>query len=190
MIVTDTDNIYPANYTTVLEISSVDATIQTDTNNYLDNLSLNYFKDGLDTGIATLVEGGDISFPATSLAFDAVKLSDTAAYTDGIAADDAVDILRHIVELDSLADGSAAWHAADADNNGEIQADDAVDILRHIVELDTIDTFDLIDNVTGNRISALDTNAIDVGQWSIVANGDVDQSGGFGDGYVVQVDVV
>jgi len=190
LIVTDTDNINPANYTTVLEISSVDATIQTDANNYLDNLSLNYFKDGLDTGISTLVEGGDITFPATSLDFDVVKLSDTAAYTDGIAADDAVDVLRDIVHLDSLTVDSAAWHAADVNNDGIIAADDAVAVLRHIVHLDEIDTFDLIDSTTGNRISTLDTNAIDIGQWSIVANGDVDQSGGFGDAYVMQVDVV
>ena len=66
-----------------------------------------------------------------------------------------------------------------------IAADDAVAILRHIVHLDTIDTFDLIDNITGNRITNLDANAIDVGQWSIVANGNVDQSGGFMDVYVV-----
>jgi len=190
LIVTDTDNINPANYTTVLEISSADATIQTDANNYLDNISLDYFKDGLDTGISTLVEGGDISFPATSLDFDAVKLSDPAAYTSGIAADDAVDILRDIVFLDIIDTGTTTWNAADVNNDGIIAADDAVAVLRHIVHLDEIDTFDLIDNTTGNRISSLDANAIDVGQWTIVANGDVNQSGGFGDGYVVQVDIV
>ena len=166
------------------------ALIQTDATNYLDSLSLNFFKDGVDTGIATLVEGGDITFPATSLAFDAVKLSDTAAYTDGIAADDAVDVLRHIVNLDLLDSNATAWNAADVNNDGIIAADDAVAVLRHIVHLDEIDTFDLIDNITGNRISTLDANAIDVGQWSIVANGDVDQSGEFGDAYVVQVDIV
>jgi hypothetical protein len=173
-----------------IEGPPVDATIQTDATNYLDNLSLNYFKDGLDTGISTLVEGGDISFPDTSLDFDVVKLSDPVAYTDGIQADDAVDILRDIVFLDELVIGSATWHAADVNNDGRIAADDAVAVLRHIVFLDEIDAFDLIDNATGNRISSLDTNAIDVGQWSIVANGDVDQSGGFGDAYVVQVDIV
>jgi len=110
--------------------------------------------------------------------------------TSGIAADDAVDILRDIVFLDELVIGSAAWHAADVNNDGVIAADDAVAVLRHIVFLDEIDTFDLIDNTTGNRISSLDTNAIDVGQWSIVANGDVNQSGEFGDAYVMQVDIV
>jgi hypothetical protein len=186
----DTDNIYPADYTSVLEISSVDATIQTDATNYLDNLSLNYFKDGVDTGVFTLVEGGDISFPAASLDFDSVKLSDPAAHTSGIAADDAVDILRDIVFLDIIETESATWHAADVNNDGIIAADDAVAVLRHIVFLDEIDTFDLIDNTTGNRVTNLDANAIDVGQWSVVANGDVDQSGEFGDAYVVQVDVI
>jgi hypothetical protein len=185
LIVTDTDNISPANYATVLEISSVDATIQTDATNCLDNVSLNYFKDGVDTGVYTLVKGGDIIFPDTNLVFDAVKLSDSAVYTSGIAADDAVDVLRDIVHLDSLIVGSAAWHAADVNNDGVIAADDAVAVLRHIVHLDTIDTFDLIDNTTGNRITNLDANAIDVGQWSIVANGNVDQSDGFMDAYMV-----
>jgi hypothetical protein len=190
LIVTDTDNIQPSDYTTILEISSIDATIQTDATNCLDNVSLNYFKDGVDTGVFTLVEGGDISFPDTNLVFDAVKLSDSAVYTSGIAADEAVDVLRDIVHVDSLIVGSAAWHAADVNNDGVVAADDAVAVLRHIVNLDMIDTFDLIDNTTGNRITNLDANAIDVGQWSIVANGNVDQSGGFVDAYVMQVDIV
>jgi len=190
MIVTDTNNISPADYTSVLEISNMDATIQTDAANYLDNISLDFFKDGVDTGTSILVENGKIIFPDVSLDFDAVKLSDASAYTNGVMADDAVDVLRDIVHLDELVIGSAAWHAADVNNDGVIAADDAVAILRHIVQLDTIDTFDLIDNTTGNRITTLDANAIDVGQWSIVANGDVDQSGGFGDAYMVQVDIV
>jgi len=190
LVVTDTSNINLDDYSTVIEISSVDATIQIDANNYLDNVTLNYFKDGVDTGVFTLVEGGDITFPDTNLVFDVVKLSDSAAYTSDIAADDAVDVLRDIVHLDELVIGSAAWHAADVNNDGVVAADDAVAILRHIVHLDEIDTFDLIDNTTGNRVTNLDANAIDVGQWSIVANGDVDQSGGFVDSYVVQVDII
>jgi hypothetical protein len=189
LVVTDTSNINLDDYSTVIEISSVDATIQTDANNYLDNVTLNYFKDGVDTGVFTLVEGGDITFPSTSLAFDSVKLSDPAAYTSGIAADDAVDVLRDIVHLDELVIGSAAWHAADVNNDGAIQADDAVAVLRHIVHLDEIDTFDLIDNTTGNRVTNLNPDAAE-GQWTIVANGDVDQSGGFVDSYVVQVDII
>jgi hypothetical protein len=86
--------------------------------------------------------------------------------------------------------GSASWHSADVNNDGMIAADDAVDILRHIVRLDVIDTFDLIDITTGNRITNLDISAVDMGQWSIIANGDVDQSGGFLDAYTVALDVI
>jgi hypothetical protein len=56
--------------------------------------------------------------------------------------------------------------------------------LRDIVKLDEIDTFDLIDE-NGNRVTQIDADAIGVAPtWTIVANGDVDQSGSFVDPYV------
>ena len=164
------------------------AIIYTENSILLDNVSFHYIKDGVETGMSILVEGGGISFDQ-ALDFDTVKLSDPAAYSVSIAVDDAVDILRDIVQLDLLAVGSAAWHAADVNNDGMIAADDAVAVLRHIVSLDTIDTFDLIDNATGNRITNLDPDAA-LGQWTIVANGDVDTSGSFNDGFTVVVDIV
>ena len=138
--------------------------------------------DILDAG-----EAFDITNAQGEYTLTGISAADKA---QGIQVDDAVDILRDIVFLDIIDTGSATWHAADVNNDGQIAADDAVAVLRHIVLLDEIDTFDLIDNTTGNRISSLDTNAIDVGQWTIVANGDVNQSSGFGDAYVVQVDIV
>ena len=65
-------------------------------------------------------------------------------------------------------------------------------ILKHIVfpETDLIDTFDLINNLTGERITSLDMNITEVGQWSIVANGDVNLSGEFVDVYTISVDIV
>jgi hypothetical protein len=164
------------------------ATIYAENNRLLDNVSLNYIKDNVETGTSTLVENGGISFDQ-KLDFDVVKLSDPGAYNTSVQADDAVAILRHIVELDSLDENTIGWNAADVNNNGVIQADDAVAVLRHIVELDTIDTFDLVDNITGNRISSLDPNTAE-GQWTIVANGDVDTSGSFNDGFTVVVDIV
>ena len=190
LIVTDAGNIESGDYVTELQVSSIDATIQTDATNYLDNVTLHYFKDGLDTGVSTLVENGEIIFPDIDLVFDTIRLSDSSAYIAGIAADDAVDVLRDVVDLSSLTVGSASWHSADVNNDGMIAADDAVDILRHIVRLDVIDTFDLIDNTTGNRVTNLDISAVDMGQWSIIANGDVDQSGGFVDAYTVALDVI
>jgi len=47
----------------------------------------------------------------------------------------------------------------------------------------------VVDNTTGNRVTNLDPNAA-LGEWTIVANGDVNLSGGFGDGYTVAVDIV
>jgi VCBS repeat-containing protein len=174
-----------------IDVTVARGAIYTTDNKLLDSISLNYFKDGLDTGISTLVEGGDITFPDTSLDFDAVKLSDPAAYNDtsSIQADDAVAILRDIVFLDIIETESTIWHAADVNNDGRIAADDAVAILRHIVFLDEIDTFDLVDNTTGNRVTNLDPDAA-LGQWSIVANGDVNSSGSFNDAYTVAVDIV
>jgi hypothetical protein len=62
-------------------------------------------------------------------------------------------------------------------------------VLRHIVHLDEIDTFDLIDNTTGNRVTNLDPDAV-LGEWTIVANGDVNSSGSFNDGYTVTSDLL
>jgi hypothetical protein len=47
----------------------------------------------------------------------------------------------------------------------------------------------MVDNATGNRISSLDPDAAE-GQWTIVANGDVNSSGSFNDDYTVAVDIV
>ena len=188
LIVTDVGNIVPENYSTEMKVLSADATIQIDMNNYLDNIVLNYFKDGVDTSVSTLVESGSISFDQ-ALEFDAVKLSNPSAYNITIQADDAVAILRHIVALDSLTVGSVAWHAADVNNNELIQTDDAVAVLKHIVALDTLDTFDLVDNTTGNRVTSLDPDTT-LGQWTIVVNGDVDLSSSFDDQYLIPVDFI
>jgi hypothetical protein len=162
----------------------------------LDNVTLHYIKDGQDTGVSTQVIGGNIEINQ-SVEFDEVILSDPSAYTTGIQADDAVAILREIVELNQLPDNTATlasssvgWYEADVNNNGLIQADDAVAVLRHIVELGEINTFDLIDNTTGNVVTSLNVDSINVGQWSIVANGDVNMSGEFNENYTVSVDIV
>jgi len=183
-------NTATANVDMQVVAQSKNATIYAENNRLLDNVSLNYIKDKAETGVSTLVENGGISFDQ-ALDFDAVKLSDSSAYngTSGIQSDDAVAILRDVVFLDELEAGSVAWHAADVNNDGMIAADDAVAVLRHIVELDMIDTFDLVDNITGDRVTNLNPDIVEV-QWTIIANGDVDTSGSFNDGYTVAVDIV
>jgi hypothetical protein len=115
--------------------------------------------------------------------FDAIKLSDPDAYDMGLTIGDALDVLRHIVKLETLE--GAAHHAADVDNDDDIDIGDALDVLRHIVKLDTIDTFDLIDEA-GNQVTQLeDSNPSIPPQWTLIANGDVDMSGSFATDYTV-----
>ena len=92
--------------------------------------------------------------------------------------------------MEALTAGSTAYHAADVDNDGDIDISDAIDVLRHIVDLETIDTFDVIDS-NGARVTQLDANATgEAPTWTLVANGDVDMSGSYDDDYVVTADIV
>ena len=151
------------------------------------NLSLDLYKNG-DSLDKTVVVDHSSVLVTEVVKFDAVKLS-ANAYDFDINISDAIDVLRHIVDLETLSGN--AFHAADTDNNGSVNISDAIDILRHIVDLETIDTFDIIDS-SGDRVTTLDANSTgDAPTWTIVANGNVDFSGdGLGDTYVVQTDIV
>ena len=196
-------------------VSSINAMIQTDIDNYLDNLTLHYYKDGLDTGVSTLVENGAINFDQV-LDFDMVKLSVSNAYLGGtegmgLVADDAVAVKLHVVTVEqidtsipTIGDDPLAtvidpdsfnWHAADVDNSGDINVGDAVDILSHIVAAKddipfSIDSFDLVDSLTYQRVTSLDVEATETANWTIVANGDVTQDGVWDDTYTVAVEIV
>ena len=162
------------------------AIVKGSNNTYLHNTTIHYYGDNADTGISTRVNIGDIEI-AQSVIFDEVKLSATDVYNFDINISDAIDVLRHIVDLEAFTPGSAGFHAADVDNNGSINISDAIDILRHIVDLEAIDTFDIIDS-DGNRVTKLDASSSgDVPTWTIVANGDADLSGGFDATYVTTI---
>jgi hypothetical protein len=160
----------------------------------LKDFSINLWESGSDTGTSVAVESswiaGRISIDNT-VTFDAVKLSVTDAYDFDINISDAIDVLRHIVDLEALTADTAGYHAADVDNDGNINISDAIDILRHIVDLETIDTFDLLDS-DRVRVTQLDAEASGEAPtwWKLVANGDVDMSGSYDDDYVVQADIV
>jgi hypothetical protein len=92
--------------------------------------------------------------------------------------------------LEALTAGSSAYHAADTDNDGDIDISDAIDVLRHIVDLETIDTFDVLDS-NGARVTKLDADySGEAPTWTLVANGDVDMSGSYADAYVATADIV
>jgi hypothetical protein len=170
-------------YDAIISTSSTSSTITK-----LKDVSINLWEDGSDTGSSVAVDTGEISIDST-VTFDEVKLS-ANAYDFDIKIADAIDVLRHIVRLEEFTSGSAGFHAADVNNDGSIEIGDAIDVLRHIVKLETIDTFDIIDS-DGNRVTQLDANSSgEAPTWTIVANGDVDMSGGFVDDYVVTSDLV
>jgi hypothetical protein len=184
-----TDIITVSNYSVAMELSSFDATVQTDSSHYLNDVTLHYVDSSdHDTGISSLVQNGEIELDQ-SVSFDVVTLSSSSAHVSGIQTNDATAILKHIVGLDTLADGSVNIHAADVNNNGSVQTNDATAILKHIVGLDLINNFDLINHSTGERVTQLEDNPTTVPALTIVENGDVNQSGAFNDDYVVSIDI-
>jgi|SaaInlV_135m_DNA_2_1039731.scaffolds.fasta_scaffold08392_1 hypothetical protein len=159
------------------------------TSKLTNNINFDLYKEGSDTNQNLTIDNGELSINE-SYDFDAIKLTDASNYTQSINISDAIDVLRHIVDLESFTLGSAGYHAADVNNDDSVNISDAIAILRHIVDLEVIDTFDLIDS-SGNRISELDASTLgDAPAWMLVANGDVDMSGEFGSDYVMTSDLV
>ena len=157
--------------------------------NGITNLSLDLYKDGSSLDKAVVVDSAGLLITEI-VEFDVVKIKPDIAYNQNINISDAIDVLRHIVDLEAFTPGSAGFHAADVDNNGSINISDAIDILRHIVDLEAIDTFDII-NASGNRVTTLDANASgDAPTWTIVANGDVDLSGDFSQDYLTTIEML
>jgi hypothetical protein len=155
----------------------------------LTNLTLGLYKDNTSLDKSVVIDNSSVLI-TESVTFDTVKLSATDAYDFDINISDAIDVLRHIVDLQALTPDTAGYHAADVDNNGSVNISDAIDILRHIVDLETIDFFDVLDS-SGARVTQLDVNASgDAQTWTLVANGDVDMSGSFADNYIVESDLV
>jgi len=154
------------------------------TSKLTNNISFDLYKEGTDTNQDLIIDNGELHINE-NYSFDTIKISDTSNYTQNINISDAIDVLRHIVDLESFTSGSAGYHAADVNNDGNINISDAIDILRHIVNLEAIDSFDLIDE-TGNRLNSLDPTALsNAPQWIVVANGDVNMSGEFDTAYVM-----
>jgi len=171
----------------VVDTSPVDVVISTGNNKLLVNTNLDAYKDGLSQNVSTPVtDSGEMWFHQ-SVNIDEVKTSDADVYNfdTSINISDAIDVLRHIVDLESFTPGSVGYHAADVNNDGNINISDAIDILRHIVNLEAIDTFDILD-MDGSRVTQFDANvSADVPTWTIVANGDVNASGEFASDYVM-----
>ncbi len=154
------------------------------TSKLTNNISFDLYKEGTDTNQDLIIDNGELRINE-SYSFDTIKIADTNNYTQSINISDAIDVLRHIVDLESFTPGSAGYHAADVNNDGDINISDAIDILRHIVDLEAIDSFDLVDD-GGNRVTTLNPTSLSITpNWIMVANGDVNASGEFASDYVM-----
>jgi len=182
IIVSDGEDDINQQIDVMIDYTPVDAIIVTGENQYLHNTALNH------TDAPFTLNSGELRV-VKDTTIDTVKLTEAAySFDTGINISDAIDVLRHIVDLETLSGN--AFHAADTDNNGSVNISDAIDILRHIVDLETIDTFDIIDS-SGDRVTTLDANASgDAPTWTIVANGDVDMSGEFFDDYTANIEII
>ena len=155
----------------------------------LTNLTLDLYMGNNSLGKSVVIDNSNVLI-TEFVEFDVAKLATSDAYVIDINISDAIDVLRHIVDLESITANTASFHAADVDNSGAINISDAIDVLRHIVGLEAIDTFDVLDS-SGARVTQLDVNASgDAQTWTLVANGDVDMSGSFADDYIVASDLV
>lgn len=170
-----------------IDNTPVDAMVRVDGDHYLTQTGVTYLSEGVEVISPFQVSGGELRLRG-ELSVDGVKLPEGVCDFD-INITDAIDVLRHIVNLEPIAGGSGTYHAADVNNDDNINISDAIDILRHIVNLETIDSLDLVDD-QGTRIQHLEANlGGDPQMLQIVANGDVNLSGGFADGYVVPIDL-
>ena len=165
-----------------IDPDSNDVLISINDEYYLNNLSLYYMQDGVDTGVSTLIEEGGIKID-NSVSFNAVTLSNDNIYSDNLNILDLYGVLGNIGQtIDTYAE-----HASDMDNDGVINILDLYDVLDGIGKAPQ--TFDLVDT-NGNLVTSLDANSTSVANWTIIANGDVNASGMFADIYTIASDMV
>ena len=165
-----------------IDTTLTSAIITTTNNEYLDNIELLFFKDGVDTGVSSLVEEGGIKID-TSVEFDSIILSVDNAYQGDLNIIDMYGVLDNIAQdIDTYAE-----HASDSNNDGEVNIVDMYGVLNGIGQASQ--SFDLVDQ-NGILVTSFNTNSSDIANWTIVANGDVDLSGVFSDEFVVSVDIV
>ena len=161
----------------------VDGLVKSAGDDYLDQLTLNFWQDGSDLNQSLVINEGAIELDQT-INFDAIKITETDAYLGKLDIRDVMGQLRHIVQLSTLT--GSDFHAGDTNNDNKIDIRDVMAVLRDIVRLSDLDTYDLIDS-TGNRLTQLDKTTGTPPEWTLIANGDVVQSDYFAAGYIFQV---
>jgi hypothetical protein len=96
--------------------------------------------------------------------------------------------VESIVGISTLT--GSAKHAADVNNDSNVNVFDVLAMVEHIVGVSSIDHFDMVDS-SGDRITQLTSiTSGDVPEYYLVMNGDVNMDGSFNEGYITTVDIV
>jgi hypothetical protein len=158
--------------------------------NSLTNFTISLFNNGNDTGVVLEVDNGKVYLEdlANTVTFDSVVVNaDVFDFAAAITTDDITALMKHKVGLDVLSGNQL--QAADVDNDIDVDGSDGWAMSGVVLNgLDLVNTFDLT-NADGSLVTELSA-AVDGTGLTLVANGDINQSGDFDTDYVVGLDIV
>jgi len=153
--------------------------------NSLTNFTISLFSNGVDTGVVLEVDNGKVYLEdlANTVSFDTVVVNaDVFDFGAAINTDDITALMKHKVGLDVLSGNQL--QAADVDNDFDVDGSDGWAMSGVVLNgLDLVNTFDLT-NADGSAVTELSA-AVDGTGLTLVANGDINQSGNFDDVYIM-----
>ena len=158
--------------------------------NSLTNFTISLFNNGVDTGVDLEVDQGKLYLEdlANTVTFDTVVVNaDAFDFGNAITTDDIYALLNHKVGISTLSGNQL--QAADVDNDTDVDGSDGWAMSGVVLKgLDLVNTFDMTD-ADGNLVTELSA-AVDGAGLTLVANGDINQSGDFNADFVVSPDIV
>jgi VCBS repeat-containing protein len=153
--------------------------------NQLTNFTISLFSNGVDTGVVLEVDNGKVYLEdlGNTVSFDTVVVNaDAFDFGAAINTDDITALMKHKVGLDVLSGNQL--QAADVDNDFDVDGSDGWAMSGVVLNgLDLVNTFDLT-NADGSAVTELSA-AVDGTGLTLVANGDINQSGNFDDAYIM-----
>jgi hypothetical protein len=158
--------------------------------NSLNNFTISLFNNGNDTGVELVVEDGVLYLEdlGATVSFDTVVVNaDVFDFASAIDIDDITALMKHKVGLDVLSGNQL--QAADVDNDTDVDGSDGWAMSGVVLKgLDLVNTFDMTD-ADGNLVTELSA-AVDGAGLTLIANGDINQSGDFNADFIAAPDII
>jgi hypothetical protein len=170
----------------IAKLETYDASFELANNEYLHNSNIKFYNGTVDTGKSVLVKNGGAKF-SEDVSFSCVRFDTDNLYDFDITLDDVISSLKHVAGLSVLS--GTQLNSADVNNDSFVDLDDTISSLKHVAGLSFIDSFDIVDS-NYNLITEVSSNQLVKNNWSLVANGDINNSGSFDDLYSLQVDII